>query len=862
VSDLDDIFEDSKQSRKAVQSPLLKASRRELDLPTLSQEIERRARKRRILLGWFKFFGFILVMGLMVAVIGLVGAYLYCKPRYDLAQTFNLKDLEQLEVASRIVDRNGQELGRIFVQNRRPISVDEVSDHFINALIAAEDGGFYSHDGVDYKGVLRAIYLNFKAKEVNQGASTITQQLARNTFELRDRTVSRKVTEAFLARRIEKHLGDKQKVLELYVNRIYFGSGYYGIAAASEGYFGKEAKDLTIVEAATLAGLIRNPYYRSPRKYPDACKKTRDYVIGLMRKEGYIDRETMERAMKAPVKAVDKQILTGKSGYVYEKVRQEVIDLIGAEEVNSGGFVIETTIDSELQNTANQAMRDQLAMIEEHPNYEGQTYAEYEELKQKFEKNSDNSAVMEPPKYLQGALILIDNKTGAVLAQVGGRDFNHSMFDRTALGRYRTGTTFTPFVFAAAFEKGFFPGTLLSDMPIDNKKVMIGGTSGILGEWGTEDPGNIYENTLTARQVLSRGKNASTVRIGEMAGLAAVVDVAERAGFTFPGDLKKFNATLLGRNEASVADMALAYTVFPNEGPKPEKTHIISNIRDAMGNIIYTPTMNQAKESALDRYSAYQVTSILADSFESGTARKAREKYGLGNYPVAGKTGTEYNFTDNWFAGYTSEVTCVAWVGFDQRKKIYEGAFSSDTVLPAWTKVMNAAAKVTDPQKFQPPVDAEKAEICLKSGELACDHCYETIQGNDGVSTQVRSTYVEYLRPGTDLSSICHIHAQGGSLRLLRDHLTRIPIKSAPLAQNFSVEPIMPVSQTILGDDPYHALKPIQSLVATVLSPEEAEPELGKNGLPIARPELGVSPFEETAVQRVTLSRPMPISFD
>ncbi|MDF1756068.1 MAG: transglycosylase domain-containing protein [Verrucomicrobiales bacterium] len=860
MSDLDDIFDDTKPSNKPVQSPILKESK-SLDLPTLSQEIERRARKRRILIGWFKFFGFILVMGLMVAVIGLVGAYLYCKPRYDLAQTFDLDNLEKLEVASRIVDRNGQELGRIFVQNRRPISIDEVSDHFINALIAAEDGSFYTHDGVDYKGVLRAVYLNFKSKEINQGASTITQQLARNTFELRDRTVSRKVTEAFLARRIEKELGDKQRVLELYLNRIYFGSGYYGIAAASEGFFGKEAKDLTIVEAATLAGVIRNPYYRSPRKYPDSCKKTRDYVLSLMRREGYIDRETMDRAIKSPVRAVDKQSLTGKSGYVYEKVRQEVIDLIGAEEVNSGGFVIETTIDSELQTVASQAMKDQVAMIEEHPQYSGQTLAEYKEIKRNYSENDDNTATLSPPEYLQGAMLLIENRTGAILAQVGGRDFNDSMFDRTTLGRYRTGTVFKPFVYSAAFEKGFFPGTLLNDTPLNNKTVMIGGTSGILGEWGTENPNNIYENTVTARQALSLGKNAATVRIGEKAGLSTVVDIAERAGFEFSGDLKKYNATMLGRNTASLSDVALAYTIFPNEGVRPEKTHIISNIRDAEGNVIYSPTIGKASEAAIDRYTAYQISSVLSDSFESGTARKARERYGLGNFPVAGKTGTEYNFTDNWFAGFTSEVTCVGWIGFDSRKKIYDGAFSSDTVLPAWTKVMNAAAKVTDPQPFRPPVDAEKVEICLQSGELACDDCYKTVVNKDGISSQVRSTYVEYLRPDTDLSSICHIHARGGTLRgALRDVLTYKPKKRTPIV--FSAEPVLPISPTIIGDDPYNATKPVHAMVAMPVAAEDAEPEMGKNGLPIARPDVFSSPYEDTPIQRVRLARPTPIQFE
>ncbi len=866
MADLDDIFSDKNKRKKPVQSPILSENQKNVDLPTLSQEIERRAKKRRILIGWFKFFGFIIILGLVVALIGMFGAYLYCKPRYNLAQTFDLKDLEKLEVASRIVDRNGMELGRIFVQNRRPISIDEVSEHFINALVSAEDGNFYNHDGVDYKGVIRSVYLNTKAKDVKSGASTITQQLARNTFELRDRTISRKVTEAFLARRIEKELGDKQRVLELYLNRIYFGSGYYGIAAASEGFFGKEAKDLNIVESATLAGVIRNPFYRSPRRYPDACKKTRDHVLSLMRRDDYIDRETMERAQAQPIRTVDKASLIGKSGYVYDKVRQEVIDILGSDDVNSGGYVIETTIDSRLQSVANQAIKDQLTIIEEQPGYTAERFDEYKEKKRAFREANDSTAILAAPKYVQGALMVIDNKTGAVLAQVGGRDFQDSMFDRTSLGRYPTGTGFKPFVYATAFEKGFFPGTLISDTPMNNNMVMVGGTSGILGEWGTENPANRYDNQVTARTALSKGKNAATVRMGTQAGLKNIVEIAEAAGFSFKGDLQKYNATMLGRNPATVSEMALAYSAFANEGKRVDQTHIISNIRDSDGNIVYQPTIGKANTEVVDRYTAYQVSSILADCIKSGTGRKAIDRYGLGNFPVAGKTGTEYNFTDNWFSGFTSEVTCVAWVGFDQRKRIYDGAFSSDTALPIWTKVMNAAAKITDPQPFRAPADAEKAEICLKSGELACDDCYQTVEGKDGLTSQLRSTYIEYLRPGTSLSSFCHVHSKGGALRDLRNSSisSRSPRNTSRIFDIAKADPILPKGPTIIGDDPYNTMKAaVKSLVAMpVVGGSTVDTEVGKNGLPIARPKVKLDSFSDNPTRRVQLPRPRPITFE
>ncbi|PAW65035.1 MAG: hypothetical protein B9S36_01020, partial [Verrucomicrobiia bacterium Tous-C2TDCM] len=482
----------------------------------------------------------------MVAVVGIAGAFFYLKPRYDLAQSFDLSQLEEVEVASRIFDRNNRELGRIFVQNRRPVSLDDVSQHFINALLAAEDSRFYQHDGVDYIGILRAVYYSMRSKGFNQGASTITQQLARQTFELKDRTLSRKFTEIFLAQRIEKRIGSKQRVLELYINRIYFGGGYYGIAAASEGYFGKDPAHLSIVEAATLAATIPNPYHRSPRSFPEASKKWRDHVLTRMAAEGHIDRDACDRLQKSKVEIAAKMNITGKSAFVYEKVRQEVIELLGYEAVSKGGFSIHTTIDGGLQERAESALREQLAKIEQHPDFKQETLEQYKVRKAAFQESAHPDQTFPAPKYLQGALLLIDNKTGSVLARVSGRDFNDSMFDRVSQGRRPTGTAFMPFVYAAAFEAGFFPGTLVDDTPMDTRQVMVGGTTGILGEWGVETLDNVYENVITSRVALAKGKNAATVRIGQKAGIDSVVKLAQKAGMSFSGDLQKFNATFLG----------------------------------------------------------------------------------------------------------------------------------------------------------------------------------------------------------------------------------------------------------------------------------------------------------------------------
>lgn len=848
-----------------------------IPLPPMNAGEVKRVKRRRRLIFWLKFSGFIFLLLFVMGVIGAAGAFFYLKPRYDLAQSFDLAELGEIEIASRILDRNGKELGRIFVQNRRPVSLDNVSDHFVNALLAAEDSRFYRHDGVDYIGIIRAAYYGLRSKGINQGASTITQQLARQTFELKDRTLSRKFTEIFLAQRIERRVGSKQRILELYMNRIYFGGGYYGIAAASEGYFGKAPDRLSLAEAATLAATIPNPYHRSPRSFPEASMRWRNHILTRMEIEGYIDADTRDRLHDAQMQTVAKGNITGTSAFVYEKVRQEVIELLGYEAVSKGGFSIHTTIDSELQEQAEDALQEQLTKIEQDPDFKHTTLLDYKQKKAAFQESAHPDQTFPAPKYLQCALLMIDNKTGATIARVGGRDFSDSMFDRVSQGRRPVGTTFKPFVYAAAFETGFFPGTLVDDTPMDTRQVMVGGTTGILGEWGPENFENVYENVITARRALAKSKNAATVRIGQKVGIEPVVKLAQSAGMTFSGDLQKFNATFLGRNPGSPEELCLAYTIFPNNGRRTEKVHIIANIKDSLGNVIYTPNVAMKSGQAIDRYTAYQINSVLSDSFDYGTAAKAREKYDLGAYPVAGKTGTEYDFTDNWFIGYTSELTCVVWVGFDQSETIYPGAFSSDTVLPVWTQVMNEAVKKFEPKAFLPPPDAEQVEICLKSGELASDDCYEVLQKADGIASQVRCTYNEFLRPGTNLEMICHVHGKGGSrLRNLTKQTKKGPLVASYVVQE-NATPVLPVAPTIVGtNDPYNSFAPVirarvASVIAEVVEPGgENDPvaldapalEIGSNGIPVARPVMSEGEEEEVPAQRVRPPAPRAIEFD
>ncbi|MCF6314066.1 MAG: transglycosylase domain-containing protein [Verrucomicrobiales bacterium] len=807
----------------------------------------------------------------MAAGIGAGVLYLYAKPRYELAQSFDLEKIHDLEAASIIFDRNHIEIGRIFVQNRRPVSIDDVSENVVNALVATEDARFFEHGGVDYLGILRAAISNFRAGGVTQGASTVTQQLGRNAFEMRERSISRKVAEVFLAQRIEAKFS-KREILELYLNRIYFGSGYYGIAAASNGYFGKEPINLTIPEAATIVGLIKSPNRLSPFNNPDKSRTTRNYVFQRMHAENMISKEKMVELQQLPLVTIPKSSAFAKSKYVHEQVRQRVIEVIGYKLASQGGFHIYTTIDNRLQLKAEAHLAKGLDAIEKHPGFEHQTLADYKILKSEFrnkQKTTEVKAVGEGedgsllkiqaklprPTYLQGAVLAIDNSDGGIVTLVGGRDFNDSMFDRAVLSRRKPGTAFMPFVYAAGFQSGRFPGTPVEDLPIDNRRVMIGGMSGILGEWGTESLTNVHVGSLPARRALALSKIAATVRFGISTGLSKVIALAEGAGISFEGDIKNFNASMLGRSPASMPEMCLAYSIFPNQGVRVERTHILSSIKDSKDKIIYSTNIRRLKKPLIDAYTAWQVTSCLTDALKDGTGRKAYQLYGLKkDMPLAGKTGTEYGYTDNWFIGYSSKITCAVWAGFDTPSPIYPEAFSSDTVLPIWSEVMNDAAEYFKPQAFAPPKGATQVELCRLSGERATDQCHDLVPGAPGQPPKsVRTTYIEYLRPGTVVHTSCTVH--GGAVT---PHLVKngpqpfdpsFPFSSSPSlrAQVAHAEPIHPLSPILLGHDPYNSVIPSLKAVAVAVpkavtegDTSEGEQKTPLKAVPIAVPVEGL----------------------
>jgi 1A family penicillin-binding protein len=782
------------------------------------------------------------ILLLLLIAITIYFLYLYSTLQAQAA-AFDLTQLEQMESASVILDRNDQIFGQIYVENRETIPYEQLPRTLVNAVVAIEDSKFYQHSGYDFFGIIRAAVKNFTAGHVRQGASTITQQLARNSFSLKERTFRRKLIEICLARRIEKQF-NKQKIMELYLNRIYFGGGLYGAEAAARGYFGKSAHELSLAESATLAGLIKSPNKLSPWSDRAASRETRNVVLGRMRDLGFIDAGTCSAAQAEEVVTSSRQSAQGQT-YAVDYIRQQVIAAVGWDRAMNEGYRIHTTIDAELQKVAEESLRAHLEGVEKYPGYSHQTYAEYAAT---FRKPRPGTAAPPAPEYLQGAVIALDNRSGGILALVGGRDFEHNQYDRALQARRPPGTAFLPFVFAAAFEGGLYPGSIVEDSALDNRAVMIGGTTGILGEWGPEREDNRYEGPMTARQALAKSKNGATVRIGMEAGVDNVLKLSNAAGVR--SQLRPFPATFLGSSEITLAELALAYTTFPNGGWRPRAPYILNRIEEKNGEIVWQNMEDTGRRNVIKPEIAYEIHSCLVDALEIGTGRAAREQLGLKKIPAAGKTGTAYDFTDALFAGYDQAITCAVWAGFDKPQKIYRGAFGSKIALPVWVDIMNASTTRYPPRELVRPPGLKQIEICSKSGLLATDKCYDAVKNESGESVQRRTTYQELATSAQAPTEPCNVHGEPRS-RLVRELPAGDWPRAALAVDTSQVQAVVAKGPTLLAEnDPYNAVK------STVKpKPDEEAPD---NGMPDpTKPVLKAEPVEPSDGKPVLKAQPV-----
>jgi len=789
----------------------------------------RRARKKP----FYRRKGFkVFILATMIAgLCGYIGLQFYLEPYKKAAAAYDLGQLSKLEESSIVYDRNNKELGRLSSQNRQLISYDQIPLPFIEALIATEDSRFWNHQGVDWFGVTRATIMNTLKSTSRQGASTITQQLARQAFGLTERTFERKVKEIYLSERIEKNFG-KPQILEMYLNRIYFGSGFYGIGAAAQGYFSKRVQDLTLAESAVIVGLIKNPRLYSPLSgEKELTLRERNEVYDRLEATRKLTRERAAELRLLPLDIKPSEAARA-SGYLQLEVENEVDRILeekGFEGIGGKGFKVYTTVDSSIQRAAEASVTARLAETEALPEYPKapgrETPAQFAKAQAELRATGNPLTKVAQPGYLQGAALVLDNKTGAVLAMVGGRDFKESQFNRVSLSKRPSGTTFTPFVYAAAFAGAHFPGSRLADSPMDNTRIMIGATTGTLGEWGMENLQAVHEGEVSIRQAIAEGKNNCAARLGLEVGPEKVRDFAKLAGL---GDLPAEPSTLLGRGEVSVRDMCLAYTTFANAGVRPAAISFVTKIENASGQVIFSRTADSYQQiKVTDPVTAWMVHSCLEDALAVGTGAVAKD-YGLKDFPAAGKTGTHSKSTDLWFAGYSSAVTCVVWAGLDRKETVYPDAFSNRVALPMWSDIMNASQEHFPGAEFQPPAGIPQVELCTVSGKLATDACLELRPDpSDPTRNKLfKSSYLEYIRPGFRMVLSCDVHSKGQDIPPPSPSIDPPPIFSPPgIGIPLEDEESMPVrlkAPTLIGKDPYESNYGIQIAEADPVKPPRA----------------------------------------
>jgi penicillin-binding protein 1A len=583
---------------------------------------------RRSLIGRAAYWSLVIGLWCFIGSIGVIGWV-----------AAHLPPIQSLEVPKRppsiqIVGLNGRVLATRGEMGGSAVPLRELPPYLPKAFLAIEDRRFYSHYGVDPFGIARAVAANVLHRGVSQGGSTLTQQLAKNLFLTQERTVMRKLQEVILSVWLERKYS-KDELLDLYLNRVYFGSGAYGVEAAAQRYFGKSARNVTLQEAALLAGLVKSPSKLAPTRNYDGAERRAQIVLAAMSDAGYVSESAVKTAMAVAPKIV-KPSAGGSINYVADWVMDVLNDVVGRVEQD---IVVETTIDPTIQAVAEKALLDELVP-----------------KGAKFDVD-------------QGAFVAMTPQ-GAVRALVGGKNYAESQFNRAVAAKRQPGSAFKPFVYLAALERGLTPDTVREDKPIDVKG------------WKPENYSHEYFGPVTLTKALALSLNTVSVRLTLEVGPQAVVRTAHRLGIA--SKLEPNASIALGTSEVSVMELVSSYVPFANGGIAVAP-HVIDKVRSAGGKLLYK-AHNPGLGRVIDERSAAMMNQMMQETLASGTARKAS----LAGFPAAGKTGTSQDYRDAWFIGYTGHLVAGVWLGNDDNtptKKLTGGAMPADI----WNRFMTAA---------------------------------------------------------------------------------------------------------------------------------------------------------------------------
>lgn len=647
-----------------------------------------------------RLFGYPVVAGLYVLLF-LSVIYGFRAKQFDLAR------IRAMPERSIIRDRMNEEIGRIHGEKRSIVPLRQVSENFRKAILAREDERFYQHGAFDPIGMARAFLKNLEGKR--EGASTITQQLVSDVFQLKKgekkgdvfRQIDRKFLEIAIAVRLELDL-KKDDILEAYINQINWGRQIKGVGEASRIYFEKHPSELTLSQSALLAGIVRGPDSFNPFTSMEAATRERNTTLARMVDAKVITQAEADTAKKDAIEVRPVGRRTIQASYAIDAIREDLEVILEKQDIELGGLEIITTIDKRIQEKAEEALEKKLREVERYQGYSHPTRDAWNRLPEDQRGN---------PAYIQGSAVVVENRTGAVLAIVGGRDANESPLNRAKQGFRQMGSIFKPFVYLAAFDTGLNADSPISDGPIEPGEIKGG------KNWRPHNSDGTYGGMQPASYGLIRSRNTMAVRVGNRAGIPKVTEVATMAGFSTP--MPQNPTSFLGSWDAPTWEVATAYTIFPNDGAR-YVPYLISEIKDRDGNVLFSnlPLPYQAAKSG----SAWAVSRILTEVTTRGTAASVRR---LGfEKPCGGKTGTTNDFKDAWFAGYTSSLTCAVWVGLDKPQRTIERGFGSTLALPVWVDIMKTADRLGyKAGQLHSKSNPVPTELCRLSGKRATAGC-------------------------------------------------------------------------------------------------------------------------------------------
>ncbi len=631
---------------------------------------------------------------------------------------------------ARLYANDGRFIAEVGLERRSVVRLEQIPQHVVDAFVITEDKRFYRHDGIDYIRIVGSVWANVKALGFAEGFSTITMQLARNIFPERltkEKTLIRKFREAKVARAIERRFS-KERILELYLNQISFGSGAYGVESAAQRYFGRPINELTVAEGAMLAALPKAPSRYNPRRFPDRAIQRRNTVLELMRREGAITDADASIAKAYPLRLYRPARGAGEiAPYFVEWVRAELAKKFGRQAYEQGLRVM-TSLDLDMQGAAERAMERQLRAIEAGAfgKFTYQTYEEY--LARAASGTEEEGGAVSP--YLQGAFVAMDPRTGAIRALVGGRDFDDSKFDRAVRALRQPGSTFKPIVYATAVQTGRPPSYFLDDEPIEVPQL-----DGSL--WKPQNYDLKFEGRVTMRRALYQSRNLPAIRLTMELGESGVVDMAKRFGLTTR--VPPFPSIALGSADVYPLEMIASYSTFANLGWRVAPTPIL-RVETLDGRRLFDA--NPERVQVLGREEAWIMVDMMKDVVTRGSGTAVRR--GGFTLPTAGKTGTTNDYTDVWYIGYTTDLVAGVWMGFDQPKKIKDQAQGGQLAAPAWTSFMREVySRKPSPPDWPRPVGIIALPIDPATGLRAGPAC---------MSDSVR---VEYFLPGTEPVGEC-----------------------------------------------------------------------------------------------------------